>query len=65
MEEKEHIRGDGVVPLMQLIKRLKAVLLLFIVRNLLFSNLSLFSIFGLILFLVAAFIIMHPLINLI
>ncbi len=64
MEEMVFMREDKATFLRQLIKRFLIALPLFIIGSLLLSSLSLFSIFGLFLFLIGAFIVFKPLFNL-
>ena len=59
------MREDRAAFLRQLIKRLLIASPLFIIGSFLFSSISLFSIFGLFLFLIGAFLIIKPLFNLI
>ncbi len=65
MVEKVFMREDRAAFLRQLIKRFLIALPLFMIGSFLFSSLSLFSIFGLFLFLIGAFILIQPLFNLI
>ena len=65
MEKKVFMREDRAAFLRQLIKRFLIALPLFIIGSFLFSSISLFSIFGLFLFLIGAFILIQPLFNLI
>lgn len=64
MEEKAFMREDRALLIRQLIKRFLIALPFFIIGRFFFNQITLFSIFGLFLFLIGAFILLQPLFNL-